>query len=168
MLDNVISGDVDQIDKLGARTAARWLAAGVLALALVFLFTQQSPGLELITAQEARLPEDPTGRSYAVSLGPTIIVASPSPVAGFIRSPFTLKIRFQSHGGAQIDLDSFLLTYKKVPPIDLTQRVRSFVTPEEVQIDNVEAPAGQHRIGVKLKDSRGHEAMTEFTIKIME
>ena len=139
-----------------------------MALALVPLFTQQSHGLELITAQEARLPEDPTGRTYAVSLGPTIIVVSPSPVAGFIRSPFTLKIRFQSHGGAQIDLDSFLLTYKKVPPIDLTQRVRSFVTPEQVQIDNVGAPAGQHRIGVKLKDSRGHEATTEFTIKIME
>jgi hypothetical protein len=151
-----------------ARQAGRWLAGGILALALVRLFKQQSQGLELITAQEARLPDDPRGRSYAVSLGPSIMVVSPSPAAGFIRSPFTLRIRFQSHGGAQIDLDSFLLTYKKVPPIDLTQRVRSFVTPEEVQIDNVEAPAGQHRIQVNLKDSRGHDAMTEFTVKIME
>jgi hypothetical protein len=137
-------------------------------MSLVLLaFGHESRALELITAQEGRLPDDPEGIRYGVAVGPSIIVVSPS-ASGFIRSPFALKIRFQSHGGASIDADSILLTYRKVPPIDLTQRVRSFITPEQINIDNVQAPAGQHRIQVELKDSRGHTVSTEFIIKIRE
>ena len=139
------------------------------SISLALLFSvHEGRAFELITAQEARLPNDPEGMRYGVALGPAIIVVSPSPAAGFIRSPFSLKIRFQSHGGAAIDADSILLTYKKVPPIDLTQRVRAFITPEHLKIDHVEAPAGQHRIRVDVKDSRGHPGFTEFTVKIRE
>jgi len=129
---------------------------------------QEGRALELITAQEAHLPDDPVGRSYGISIGPTIIVVSPAPAAGFIKSPFALRMRFQAHGGAPIDADSVLITYKKVPPIDLTQRVRTFITSEHIEVDNVQAPPGQHRIQVDLKDGRGHAASTEFTIKIRE
>ena len=144
------------------------LVTASLALAACSTLAQESRALELISPEEAHLPDEPSALRYGVALGPTIIVLSPSPAAGFIRSPFALKIRFQSHGGAEIDVDSVLLTYKKVPPIDLTQRVRSFITPDQIQIDDVEAPAGQHRIRVDLKDSRGHTASTEFTIKIRD
>jgi hypothetical protein len=137
-----------------------------MSLALL-AFGHQARALELITAQEARLPDDPEGIRYGVALGPSIMIVSPS-ASGFIRSPFALKIRFQGHGGAAIDPDSILITYRKVPPIDLTQRLRPFITPEHIEIDNVEAPAGQHRIQVQLKDSRGHSASTEFIIKIRE
>jgi hypothetical protein len=142
-----------------------WFAS--LSLSLL-VCVHEGHALELITAAEAGLPEDPEGMKYGVALGPAIIVLSPSPAAGFIRSPFALRIRFQSHGGASVDADSILLTYKKVPPIDLTQRVRSFITPEHIEIDNVQAPVGQHRIRVDLQDSRGHSGFTEFTIKIRE
>jgi len=145
-----------------------WLAGASLALISLLPFLEESRAIELITAREAALPEDPTGRSYGISLGPTITVLNPSPAAGFIRSPFQLKIRFQSYGGAEIDADSILLTYKKVPAIDLTQRVRPFITSEQVSVDTVEAPAGQHRIQVDLKDSRGHTASTQFIIKIRD
>jgi hypothetical protein len=124
--------------------------------------------LELISSQEARLPDDPGGTPRGISLGPVIIVVNPPPASGFLRSPFSLKIRFESFGGARIDPDSILVTYKKVPPIDLTQRVRSFITPEQIQIDSVEVPAGEHRIQVYLKDTRGHTASTEFFIKVRE
>ena len=134
----------------------------------VLVFGHEVRALELITAQEARLPDDPEGMRYGVALGPAIIVLSPSPAAGFIRSPFALRIKFQSRGGAEIDADSVLLTYKKVPPIDLTQRVRSFITPERMEVDNVEAPPGQHRIRIDVKDNRGHTGFTELTIKIGE
>jgi hypothetical protein len=138
-----------------------------LSIALL-AFAHEGRAFELITAQEARLPDDPEGMRYGVALGPGVMVISPSPAAGFIRSPFTLRIKFQSHGGAAIDADSVLLTYKKVPPIDLTQRVRSFITPESMEVGNVEAPPGQHRIRIDVKDSRGHTGFTELTIKIRE
>jgi hypothetical protein len=145
-----------------------WFPAAALALASVLLLVQEGRAIELIRAQEAALPEDPVGRSYGISLGPTIIVVNPSPAAGFIRSPFQLKIRFQSYGGAEIDPDSILLTYKKIPPIDLTQRVRPFIRSEQISVDEVVVPPGQHRIQVDLKDSRGHTASTQFIIKISD
>ncbi len=147
--------------RTGSFFSLPWFAGASLALVSFWLLVQESRAMELIT-------DDPSGRSYGISLGPAIIGLSPSPAAGFIRSPFQLKIRFQSYGGAEIDVDSILLTYKKAPPIDLTQRVRPFITSDQISIDNVEAPAGQHRIQVDLKDSRGHNASTQFIIKIRD
>jgi hypothetical protein len=161
-------GDLMFARRTGSFFSLAWFAGASLALVSFLLLVGESRAMELISAQEAGLPEDPSGRSYGISLGPAIIVLNPSPAAGFIRSPFQLKIRFQSYGGAEIGVDSILLTYKKVPPIDLTQRVRPFITSEQISIDNVEAPAGQHRIQVDLKDSRGHNASTQFIIKIRD
>src|SRR5689334_14596912 len=96
------------------------LAGTALTLAGILPFAAQVHSLELITAEEARLP-DHQNTSKGISRGPKIVVVNPAPTAGFIRSPFTLKIRFESFGGAKIDADSILLTYKKNPPIDLTQ-----------------------------------------------
>src|ERR1700730_7117255 len=151
---SMAGGDLMFARRTGSFFSLAWFAGASLALVSFLLLVGESRAMELISAQEAGLPEDPSGRSYGISLGPAIIVLNPSPAAGFIRSPFQLKIRFQSYGGAEIGVDSILLTYKKVPPIDLTQRVRPFITSEQISID--------------LKDSRGHNASTQFIIKIRD
>jgi hypothetical protein len=62
-------------------------------MSLVLLaFGHESRALELITAQEARLPDDPEGIRYGVAVGPSIIVVSPS-AAGFSKTLFTHLIK---------------------------------------------------------------------------
>ena len=45
-----------------------WLAGALLVLVSLLPFVEESRAIELITAREAGLPEDPTGRSYGISL----------------------------------------------------------------------------------------------------
>jgi hypothetical protein len=79
--------------------------------------------LELITSSEAALPaEQVTGRERGITRAPNVVIVSPSRAAGTLKSPLSLKIRFESYGGAEIDVDSVLLTYLKKPAVDLTQR----------------------------------------------
>jgi hypothetical protein len=135
------------------------------ACLLSVLGTGSAGAVQLISEPEAKLPDDDT-RSRGISRGPKILLISPAPKAGFIRSPFNLKLRFQSFGGAAIDLDSIVITYKKIPPIDLTQRVRTFLQSNGIDLDDAEAPPGEHRFRVDVKDSDGRAGTTEFTIKV--
>jgi hypothetical protein len=121
--------------------------------------------IQLITEQEAKLPDDDT-RSRGISRGPKILLISPAPHAGFIKSPFNLKIRFESFAGAMVDPDSIVITYKKMPPIDLTQRVKTFLQSNGINLDNAEVPPGEHRFRVDVKDSDGRPGSTEFTIRV--
>jgi hypothetical protein len=120
---------------------------------------------QLISAQEASLPDDDV-RTRGISRGPKIHLINPAANAGFVKSPFNLKIRFESFGGANIDSDSVLVTYEKIPRIDLTQRIRPSLRPTGINMENAEAPPGEHHILVEVKDSDGRTGWSEFTIRI--
>src|SRR5215211_6749786 len=103
-----------------------------LFVCLVYAFTFTAGGdlpvgaIELITEHEAKLPDE-DAHSKGLSRGPKIILINPAPIAGFITSPFTLKVRFETFGSAKIDPEGIVMTYLKRPPIDLTQRIKSFI-----------------------------------------
>src|ERR1700693_5588240 len=100
---------------------------GMGALLAAAMLAAPATALQLITASEAALPAvQTTGHDRSISRGPSVIVVSPTPGAGAIASPLNLTVRFESHGGSTIDLDSVLLTYLREPAIDLTQRVKPF------------------------------------------
>jgi hypothetical protein len=143
--------------RLLARTALCWLVfvAGTLPLRAI----------ELITDAEAKLPDD-SSQTRGLSRGPVASLVNPAPTAGLIRAPFNLKVRFESFGGARIDTDSVLITYKKVPAIDLTQRVKTFIDPGGVNVEGVQVPPGEHRIRVDVADSGGRKGWSEFIIRV--
>lgn len=101
------------------------LSAGVCATGAVLALTPSAQAFPLITKREAALPAARGGYERGISRGPTITIVPPAPAAGTIQSPLELKIRFNSHGGAKIDVDSVLVTYMKNPTVDLTQRCRA-------------------------------------------
>jgi hypothetical protein len=101
-----------------------------------------------------------------IFLAPKVFLVNPAPTAGLIKSPFNFKIRFETSGRTKIDLDSIVITYKKVPPIDLTQRLKPFLQTSGIILEGMEAPAGNHRIRVDIKDSDGRVGWTEFTLKV--
>jgi hypothetical protein len=141
------------------------------ALGLIGLLALATPAgaIQLVTEQEAALPPDrlpgltlrgsPTRR-------PTVVVVSPPPNAGVVKSPVSLKVRLEAHGGAKIDPDSIVITYKKTPMIDITQRVMPFISPDGIEIPEAEVPPGIHQFRIELRDKEGRLGGTEFSFQV--
>jgi hypothetical protein len=131
------------------------------------LFVSTANAFELITQQEAALPDDLTGiRRGGPTRGPEIVFVSPAPNAGLVKSPVMLRIRLRAHGGAKIDRDSILVTYKKVPTIDFTQRLTPFIRPDGIEVPSAEIPPGAHRLQIDVKDSDGRSATDYLVITV--
>jgi hypothetical protein len=146
----------------------RFGLGGALAVALLAL-TAPAHAVELVTAQEAALPADtlpalslrgsPTRR-------PTAIVVSPALNAGLVKSPLSLKVKLEAHGGAKIDPDTIVLTYKKTPEINITQRIMPYIGAEGIEIPDAEVPPGTHQFRIEVKDKEGRLGATEFSIQV--
>jgi hypothetical protein len=120
----------------------------------------------LITEEEAKLPP-PKGAVAAdrrgITRGPKIeFVAYPEP----IHSPMHLQMKFESYGGAKIDLDSVRITYLRTPNVDLTPRIKSFVQATGIDVPDVQLPAGDHMLRVDVKDSDGRVGSASFVLKV--
>jgi hypothetical protein len=120
----------------------------------------------LITEHEAQLPPDNSVLRSGIERGPDIIALYPPPKTGMIQSPFAFRVKFQPHGGTQIDLDSLTVVYKRVPAIDLTARVKPYARPDGIDMPNAEVPAGDHRIMIFVKDSAGHEGQADIRFDV--
>ena len=120
----------------------------------------------LITADEAKLPP-PKGAITAdrrgITRGPKIEVIVDGQQ---VHSPVHLQLKFESFGGAKIDPDSIKVTYMKTPTVDLTDRIKSFVQANGMDMPDAELPPGDHMIRVDIKDSEGRIGSTSFVLKI--
>ena len=121
--------------------------------------------LQLVTESEAALPLDKSV-DRAITRGPFVVVLFPPQGAGLIQSPFNLRLRFESRGGAKINADNVLVTYKRIPAIDLTQRIRQFIRPDGIEVENANVPPGVHRIRVEVRDSQGRAGLADFTFTV--
>jgi hypothetical protein len=140
---------------------------GAGALVGLILAVRPAVAVELITPSEAALPEQPSiGHERGISRGPTVQVVLPPPGAGTLKSPLDLKIMFESHNGATVNVDSVLLTYMRLPAVDLTQRVRDFIAPTGVEIKQAEVPPGTHTIRVSVSDSNGRTGSADVTFSV--
>jgi hypothetical protein len=120
----------------------------------------------LITEEEAKLPP-PRGAVVAdrrgITRGPKIDVVMQGDQ---LHSPMHFQLRFESFGGAKIDPDSVRVIYLRTPNVDLTPRVKAFVQPTGIDIQDVELPVGDHMVRVDIKDSDGRVGTTSFILKI--
>src|SRR5882672_3807566 len=105
---------------------ARFIVAAACIVGL-FVSFNGAVAMQLVTEQEAMLPDDTLGEKRGVTRGPDIDIVFPAVNAGLVRSPFNLKIRFKAYGGSKIDRESILVTYRKIPLIDMTQRIMPFI-----------------------------------------
>jgi hypothetical protein len=143
-------------------------AAAACVAALSFAVSVAN-ALVLITAQEAALP-DALGLQQldkrGVTRGPKILVLSPAPDAGVVRSPVNLLLKFESYGGAAIDPRSVKVVYLKAPNINLTQRISRLVNPGGIEVPAAEVPPGTHYIRVEVKDNAGRTGTVIFPIVV--
>lgn len=139
------------------------LIAAILAAAL-----SNGPRAEpvtLITPEEARLPPAEVVPKRAIARGPEIRVESPKPGEA-VRSPLRIYIGFKPHGGVAIDPDSIELRYLRQPAVALTGRVKRFVKPNGLVIDEASVPPGEHDLQLTLRDNDDREAVLVFRLVV--
>lgn len=118
----------------------------------------------LIMTDEAALPDAVAGPSTrGIGRGPGIKVSSPVDGAS-LKSPFVLKLDFESRGGVQIDPGSVRVAYLKATPVDLTPRLKGSITAAGINFSNAEAPEGKHLLKVSVKDVDGRETNSVVTL----
>lgn len=146
------------------------LRRAVILICFGVLFPSVKPAsaFQLITEQEAALPDHST---VTVTRGgltrrPEILVLSPVPDAGFVTSPLHLKLKIRAFGGAIVDRESIVISYRKAPPINLTQRVTSFLKRDEIDIPDAEIPPGTHRFRISIMDKDGRFGSSDFVISV--
>ena len=143
---------------------------GCCLLALLLSGHVANAGSVLIKPEEAALPSPPETPSFAsvtraITRRPSVTLASPE---ASVTSPFNLEFKFQAHGGSSINLDSFHLIYLKNPNVDLTARVKPFVTASGVDMVAAEAPPGRHVIKVRISDSDNRETSAVFVLNVIK
>jgi hypothetical protein len=138
---------------------ATWFAATSLLLSLSL------SAAELITTHEAQLPAASGAlNTRGISRGPGIKVVSPDPAAAAVKSPFDLKIQFESRGGKKIDPAAVKLTYMKSTAVDLTPRVSSAISEGGIDFSKAEVPPGEHAVKITVKDVDGRESNTVLNL----
>ena len=142
-----------------------WL--GWILLGLLVSATVQATATPLVTEEEAKLPP-PKGAIAAdrrgILRGPKIEVVMPS--GGVVHSPLRLVLKFESFGGATINVESVKVIYLRTPNVDLTPRVKPFIRADGIDMPQAELPPGEYIVRVDIKDSDGRPGSTSFTLTV--
>jgi hypothetical protein len=138
----------------------QWLAAPVLAVLLAGGGTARAE--TLITEAEAKLPAAEGLSLRGVTRGPGIKMISPAS----IRSPFHLQVKFEPRGGARIEPGSIKVVYVKSPAVDITGRVKPFVSGDGIDMAKAEVPPGQHVLRIEVKDSEGRAGTASLELTV--
>ncbi|HEX3970667.1 MAG TPA: hypothetical protein VHX19_05065 [Stellaceae bacterium] len=123
---------------------------------------------QLITNDEAKLPAAPVVQiaTRGLTRGPTVDQVAPTPNATVPSGALEIDVTFAPHNGATIDPGKVRITYLKQPEIDLTQRLKSFITPKGIDAKDVTIPPGTHMIRVEVTDSDGRSTSQIMKIQV--
>lgn len=145
-----------------------WVIPLFLSLPLAMAAPAPASAFQLISQSEASLPAAPATQlaMRGLTRGPTVDQVSPAPNATNPLGPLTFDIAFEAHNGASVDPATVKLTYLKQPAVDLTPRLRPYITAAGIKASNVDIPPGVHAIRVDLADTQGRTSSTVVMIQI--
>jgi hypothetical protein len=125
----------------------------------------QGSGNWIVTSQEAALPLSATSKAgRAISRGPAIRQVSPAgPVTS--NSPFALRVEFAGRSGEKIDPATAQITILRGNNINITQRLRAFITPNGIEIPDAMVAPGIHVLQVAISDDRGRQSLANIEIE---
>jgi hypothetical protein len=142
------------------------LSRALMGLCLLVGLTQ-AQAVQLISPKEAQLPAASGAlNTRGIARGPGIKVVSPDPAAADIKSPFDLKIQFESRGGNKIDPAAVKVTYLKANAVDLTPRLKGAINETGIDFSKAEVPPGEHAIKITVKDVDGRETNTVLNLNV--
>jgi hypothetical protein len=144
----------------------RQILPAILLSACIASSAKAADPVQLITREEAGLPATPaaTGSVRNLTRGPAIdTLGTPAKVGN---APFRLAVRFVPSNGVPIEPNSVRITYRRQPAIDLTARVKPFVTATGIEAPAVVVPPGQHVVEIEATDKEGRTGRSQFTLTV--
>lgn len=154
-------------DRLPVRSVlAASIAASFLCSAPLPVQAQQA--VVLVTSEEAALPPLPeTGeQGKGITRGPGVEPLAPGNDAT-ISAPTPFRIRFSPRNDVPINPDKVRVTYLRNQPIDITLRLRGYVTANGIDIPLATVPPGHHVFRIEVMDGMGRQtaAVLRFDAK---
>jgi hypothetical protein len=148
--------------------ATNRLLATAVAFALTLGAAHTASAFQLITSDEAKLPAAPAVQiaTRGLTRGPTVEQVAPAPDATVPNGTLELDVTFAPHNGATIDPGKVRVTYLKQPEIDLTQRLKPYITPKGIDAHDATIPPGMHMIRVEVTDSDGRSTSQIMKIQV--
>jgi hypothetical protein len=141
------------------------LSMGVVSAGLLALGDARAQaGVWVVTAQEASLPPSPSSKAgRAISRGPAVRQVSP---AGAVapNKPFALTVEFVARGGEKIDPNSVQVAILRGDNVNITQRLKPFITATGIKITDAMVGAGTHVLQVTVSDSGGRQSIANVEI----
>lgn len=138
------------------------------ALFSIFVTPQVSLAQVLISDAEAKLPQAQESgmATRGITRGPGIEVVSPAIGTTNVKSPIPLEIKFIGRNNVAVDPATVKLTYVKFPTVDLTDRVKSYVTKDGLKMDAAVVPPGNHVLRLEVRDTEGRSATSTITLSV--
>ena len=146
---------------------ARHILPAVLATAAMLTAAQAADPIPLITREEAGLPTPPKAAASTRNLtrGPGIDTL-PTPDKGVDGKPFRLAVRFMPSNGVPVDPATVRVFYRRQPPVDITERIKPFITPGGIDAPAVMVPSGSHIIEIEATDKEGRIGRRQMTLTV--
>jgi hypothetical protein len=148
-------------------TTNRLLAIAV-AFGLALGAAHAASAFQLITNDEAKLPTAPVVQiaTRGLTRGPTVDQVAPAPDATVPNGELELDVTFAPHNGATIDPSKVRVIYLKQPEIDLTQRLKAYITAKGIDAKDATIPPGTHMIRIEVTDSNGRSTSQIMKIQV--
>jgi len=144
----------------------------VTVLGVILLETTASADRKwLITPEEAARVQAPTGDvkdlvSTARGSGPLIIVRNPKAFE-HPRSPLKIFIAFEPGNSGQLPaMETLLVTLIGFIDINITDRLRDYISGTNIIVREAELPTGIHRLRILIKDMSGNPSERTVAIKV--
>jgi hypothetical protein len=155
----------------GIPPAIVWpVVAGLLLLACGS-WVHAGQAVVLITEREAAMKDAPREAPAATIMekdamkGPMIIVHSPKAGETY-PAPLVVDLNFQPQPETAVDIHTLQVIYRKIIPIDITDRIRPYATEKGIYIPEADIPEGRHNIQIRIADTRGNVSVRDLTFSV--
>lgn len=148
-------------------TLIRRILPAVLISTLALSAAQAAEPVQLITREEAGLPAPDAGGGAVRNLtrGPGIDTQG-TLGTGVAGKPLRLAVKFLPSNGVPIDPDSVRVIYRRQPALDVTTRVKAFITAQGIEAPAVLVPPGKHVIEIEAVDKEGRVGRSQMTLTV--
>lgn len=136
------------------------IAALALGLGVTAAMAQAQAPVVLVTEQEALEPppQDVSSGHKGITRGPAIEPDAPRDGQTNYAVPGPFRLRIVSRNDVPVDPEAIRVVYLRSRPIDVTQRVRPFITKGEINVPAVLMPAGTHLFRIEATDGLGRRS----------
>ena len=148
-----------------------FLGGTFLLFALFAPYSFAEDFLTLITPEEAAQPDAPMIRTRGIKMtrtegdGPQIKINSPN-LEEPLQTPFLVDIVFEAPSDKIIDYDSLSVKYLKIIHIDLTGRIKPYLSNNRLMVKDVKVPQGKHRLQLFIAYTSGEKTMMEIVLNV--